>query len=284
VPDQSQPSAPEPSATAPSAAEPSAVGAPAARPAPGSVAARLTVVRDRIAAAAVAAGRDPGDVRLLVATKTQTPEAVLEALAAGVDLIGENRVQELVAKAPAVADRVADGALQVHMIGHLQRNKINQVLATATGLETLDSLELAQAVSDRCVRDGRTGDRALEVMVQVNVTGEESKYGVRPDDAVPLAIAVAALPGLRLTGFMTIGARLPESAEDGSAEDTVRAGFARLRAVRDEVRASGAPGTSTATELSMGMTGDLELAIAEGATIVRVGTAVFGPRVTGTTL
>ena len=232
-------------------------------------------------------------MRLLVATKTQTPDAVLEALAAGADLIGENRVQELIAKAPAVADRVADGALQVHMIGHLQRNKINQVLATATGLETLDSLELAQAVSDRCVRDGRTGDRALDVMVQVNVTGEESKYGVRPDDAVPLAIAVAALPGLRLTGFMTIGARLPEaadgsadggSADGGSAEDVVRAGFARLRAVRDEVRASGAPGTSTASELSMGMTGDLELAIAEGATIVRVGTAVFGPRVTATTL
>jgi pyridoxal phosphate enzyme (YggS family) len=255
----------------------------------GSVAARLAGVRDRISAAAVAAGRDPAEVRLLVATKTQTPESVLEALAAGVDLIGENRVQELVAKAPAVADRIADGSLEVHMIGHLQRNKINQVLATTTGLETLDSLELAQAVSDRCVRDGRTGDRALDVMVQVNVTGEESKYGVRPDDAVPLAISVAALPGLRLTGFMTIGARLPEpagdsSADDASAEDTVRAGFARLRAVRDEVRASGAPGTSTATNLSMGMTGDLELAIAEGATIVRVGTAVFGPRVTATTL
>ncbi|WP_275003147.1 YggS family pyridoxal phosphate-dependent enzyme [Promicromonospora iranensis] len=253
----------------------------------GSVAARLAVVRDRIATAAVAAGRDPHEVRLLVATKTQTPEAVLEALTAGVDLIGENRVQELVAKAPAVADRVAEGTLQVHMIGHLQRNKINQVLATATGLETLDSLDLARAISDRCVRDGRTGDRALEVMVQVNVTGEESKSGAAPDDAGEFAAAVAALPGLRLTGFMTIGARLDGSAGDsaeGSPEDTVRAGFARLRAIRDEVLASGAPGTSTATELSMGMTGDLELAIAEGATIVRVGTAVFGPRVTATTV
>lgn len=234
---------------------------------------RLATVRGRITAAALAAGRRPDDVRLLVATKTQTPEAVLEALAAGVDLIGENRVQELVAKAPAVADRVADGGLQVHMIGHLQRNKINQVLASASCLETLDSLDLARAISDRCVRDGRTGDRALEVMVQVNVTGEASKSGVGPDDAVALATAVAALPGLRLTGFMTIGARM-----DSSGEHAVRAGFARLRAIRDEVRASGAPGTHTATELSMGMTGDLELAIAEGATIVRVGTAVFGPR------
>ena len=242
-----------------------------------SVAERLALVRGRIAAAAVAAGRDPGEVRLLVATKTQTPDAVLEALAEGADLIGENRVQELVAKAPAVADRVADGSLAVHMIGHLQRNKINQVLATATCLETLDSLDLARAISDRCVRDDRTGDRALEVMVQVNVTGEESKSGVEPDDAAALATAVAALPGLRLTGFMTIGARLVESGE-GSGEGPVRAGFARLRAIRDEVRASGAPGTGSAINLSMGMTGDLELAIAEGATIVRVGTAVFGPR------
>jgi len=270
VPDQPQSPAPQPPTAGPTAGSTSG---PAAGPTNGSIADRLSVVRGRISAAARAAGRDPGDVRLLVATKTQTPDAVLDALAAGVDLIGENRVQELVAKAPAVADRVADGALQVHMIGHLQRNKINQVLATATCLETLDSLDLARAISDRCVRDGRTGDRALEVMVQVNVTGEESKSGVGPDGAATLATAVAALPGLRLTGFMTIGARL-----DGSGEEPVRAGFATLRAIRDEVRASGAPGTGSANELSMGMTGDLELAIAEGATIVRVGTAVFGPR------
>ncbi|WP_020013675.1 YggS family pyridoxal phosphate-dependent enzyme [Promicromonospora sukumoe] len=259
-----------------------------AQQSPGTVAGRLAVVRERIATAADAAGRRPDEVRLLVATKTQTADAVLEALAAGVDLIGENRVQELVAKAPAVADRVADGALQVHMIGHLQRNKINQVLATATGLETLDSLELARAISDRCVRDDRTGDQALDVMVQVNVTGEESKSGVEPQDAAALATAVAALPGLRLTGFMTIGARLAgaegQGGQEGEAEQTVRAGFARLRAIRDDVLASGAPGTGSATELSMGMTGDLELAVAEGATIVRVGTAVFGPRVTATTL
>jgi pyridoxal phosphate enzyme (YggS family) len=263
VPDQSQPSAAQPPAAEPAADLPGS----------GSVAGRLAVVRGRVAAAVAAAGRDPGEVRLLVATKTQRPDAVLEALAEGVDLIGENRVQELVAKAPAVADRIADGSLEVHMIGHLQRNKINQVLATATCLETLDSLDLARAISDRCVRDGRTGDGALEVMVQVNVTGEESKSGVQPDDAAALATAVAALPGLRLTGFMTIGARL-----DDSGEEPVRAGFARLRGVRDEVLVSGAPGTGSATELSMGMTGDLELAIAEGATIVRVGTAVFGPR------
>src|SRR6478735_1698208 len=208
----------------------------------------LAGVRARVAAAARAAGRDASDVRLLVATKTQPAEAVRAVVEAGADL-------------------VAAGRVDVHMIGHLQRNKVNQVLATASGVETVDSLALAEALSARCARDGRT----LDVMVQVNVSGEASKSGVVPDDAPRLAHDVAALPGLRLTGFMTIGANSPDEAR-------VRAGFARLRAVRDAVAGSGAPGTGHARELSMGMSGDLEAAVAEGATIVRVGTAVFGAR------
>lgn len=232
-----------------------------------TVADNLARLRARIDAAAVAAGRDPSGVRLLVATKTQDAPTVLEALDAGVDLIGENRVQELVAKAPALADRVAAGTVAVHMIGHLQRNKVNQVLATATCVESVDSADVAAALATRCAAVGRT----LDVLVQVNVSGEETKAGVAPDAAAPFAYSVATMPGLRLTGFMTIGAHSDDEA-------LVRAGFARLRAVRDEVLASGRPGTADARELSMGMTGDLELAIAEGATIVRVGTAVFGPR------
>ncbi len=242
--------------------------------------ARLAAVHERVAAAAEAAGRDPRDVRVLLATKTQDAPTVLagvEAALAAADeagderpvLVGENRVQELVAKAPALADLVAEGRLGVHMIGHLQRNKANHVLATATCVESVDSLALAEALSTRSARAGRT----LDVMVQANVSGEASKSGVAPADAADLATQVAALPGLRLTGFMTIGAR---SDDDG----VVRAGFAGLRAVRDEVLAGGAPGTGHARELSMGMTGDLELAVAEGATIVRVGTAVFGARPT----
>jgi PLP dependent protein len=249
-------------------------------PATTGIASRLAVVRARIDDAAVAAGRDPADVRLLLATKTQDSWAIREAVAAALDLaagagderpalVGENRVQELVAKAPALADFVAAGKLRVHMIGHLQRNKINSTLATASCVETVDSLELATALAARCERDGRT----LDVMVQVNVSGEETKSGVAPADAVGFAAAVAALGGLRLTGFMTIGARSDDDA-------VVRAGFARLRQIRDDVVASGAPGTDGARELSMGMTGDLEIAIAEGATIVRVGTAVFGARPT----
>lgn len=239
---------------------------------------RLAAVRARVDDAATAAGRDPADVRLLLATKTQDAGTVLAAVEAasaiatarGDDtpvLIGENRVQELVAKAPALADLVAAGRVEMHMIGNLQRNKINQMLPTVTGLETVDRTSLADALAGRAVRAGRT----LDVMVQVNVSGEESKSGVAPSDALPLARHVAGLDGLRLTGLMTIGARSDD-------EGVVRAGLAYLRTLRDEVLASGAPGTGEARELSMGMSGDLELAVAEGATIVRVGTGVFGAR------
>lgn len=239
---------------------------------------RLAAVRARVDDAATSAGRDPAHVRLLLATKTQDAGRVLAAVAAAADLaatrgddgavlLGENRVQELVAKAPALADLVASGRVEVHMIGNLQRNKINQMLPTVTGMETVDRVSLAEALADRAARAGR----ALDVMVQVNVSGEESKSGVTPSGAVGLAHHVAALEGLRLTGFMTIGAR---SDDDG----VVRAGFSRLRAIRDEVLHGGAPGTGSARELSMGMSTDLELAVAEDATIVRVGTAVFGER------
>ncbi|MBD8080432.1 YggS family pyridoxal phosphate-dependent enzyme [Cellulosimicrobium arenosum] len=227
----------------------------------------VRAVRARIDGAARGAGRDPSDVRLLVATKTQPPEAVRAVVAAGVELVGENRVQELVAKAPAIADLVAAGDVAVHMIGNLQRNKVNQVLATASAVQSVDSLAIAEALSSRCVRDTLT----IDVMVQVNVSGEASKSGVEPDDAPGLAREVAALPGVRLTGFMTIGARSRD-------DDEVRAGFARLREVRDVVVRAGDPRTRDARELSMGMSGDLELAVAEGATIVRVGTAVLGSR------
>jgi pyridoxal phosphate enzyme (YggS family) len=230
------------------------------------VRANVERVRERIARAATDAGRDPASVRLLVATKTQPAEAVLAAVAAGVDLVGENRVQELVAKAPALHDAVATGRLRTHLIGHLQSNKVNAVVGLASCVESVDSLALARRLSRRA----ETVDADLDVMVQVNVSGEESKSGIAPDDAVDLALAVAALPRIHLTGFMTIGARTTD-------DTTVRRGFACLRDLRDDVRGR-VSGTSGARELSMGMSGDLELAVAEGATIVRVGTAIFGDR------
>jgi pyridoxal phosphate enzyme (YggS family) len=227
------------------------------------VAERLLALRARLAAAAAACGRSADDVQLLLASKTMPVPVVRAAVLAGARLLGENRVQELVAKAPELADL----APTWHVIGPLQSNKVNAALRWATRVQSVASLDLAERLSRRCEATGRD----LEVMVQVNVSGEATKSGVRPDEALDLAAAVAALPRLRLTGLMTIGAR----SEDAGL---VRSGYARLRELRDALVASGAPGTGAATELSMGMSGDLELAVAEGATVVRIGSAVFGPR------
>ena len=225
----------------------------------------IAAVRARVAAAAEVAGRAPDDVRILFASKTVSAERAAEAVLAGADQLGESRVQEVVAKAEVLA--ALPQPPRIHLIGHLQSNKVNAALRHVDCIETIDAPPLAERISDRCVAVGRK----LNVLVQVNVSGEPSKFGVAPDDAVELALRVAALPGVRLRGLMTIGANSPDA-------DVVRAGYALLRELRDTIVGSSAPGTEDATELSMGMSGDLELAIAEGATTVRVGSAVFGAR------
>jgi pyridoxal phosphate enzyme (YggS family) len=223
---------------------------------------RLTRARQRIDQATAAADRPAGSVKLLLATKNQSADAIRCALLAGAGLIGENRVQELAAKGPALADLPH----QTHFIGQLQSNKVNSALSWATCLETIDSLRLAQRVRLRCV----ARPVPLEVMVQVNTSGEAAKNGVDPAQAEDLACQVAELPGLRLTGFMTVGPLTDDAAQIARA-------YADLRQIRDRVVAAGGS-LADATELSMGMSGDLEIAIAEGASIVRLGTAVFGPR------
>jgi len=232
-------------------------------PTVAELAQRIAEVRHRIATAATGAGRDPAQVRLLLATKTLPDDVVRAAVLAGADLLGENRVQELVAHASAVADL----SPEVHLIGHLQSNKVTALVHPdrpfVACVESVDTLPLAERLSRRCADLGRD----LDVMVQVNVSGEASKSGVVPDGAADLAARVAALPRLHLVGFMTIGLNSPDAA-------AVRAGYARLRRLRDALRAA----LPDARELSMGMSADLELAVAEGATIVRVGTAVFGAR------
>lgn len=235
---------------------------------------RLTEVHERVAAACAAAGRAPGEVRVLLASKTMDVATVRAALladaaarAAGFGtppvMLGENRVQELVAKAPVLADL----APTWHVIGPLQSNKVPAALRWASAVESVADDALARRLGDRV--QGRPVP--LEVWVQVNVSGEATKHGAHPDAAPDLAARVAGVPGLRLAGFMTVGARSDD-------DRVVRAGYARLRAIRDEVVGSGAPGTREAHGLSMGMSGDLELAVVEGATVVRVGTAVFGSR------
>lgn len=221
------------------------------------VVARIAVIRDRIAAAATAADRDPASVTLLLATKTMPAEVILTALRSGATLIGENRVQEITEKAEALA--VVPHT--THLIGHLQRNKVGAVLPFIDCLQSLDSADLAIRFERRLAEN--EPDRVLQVMVQVNVSGESTKSGTAPQETAELVAAVRECSHLQLTGLMTIGLNSPD-------ETAVRQGYAQLRQLRDELVPGG--------ELSMGMSGDLEAAITEGATIVRVGSAVFGGR------
>ena len=213
----------------------------------------------RIARAAVAAGRDPAGVRLLAVSKTWPAESVREAAAAGQRAFGENYVQEGVAKVEALADL----GLEWHFIGPLQSNKTRLVANRFAWVHSIDRLKIAERLAEQ--RDVHLPP--LDVCIQVNVSGEASKSGVAPADLPELARAVASLPRLRLRGLMAI----PEPTPDVALQ---RARFASLRLLRDELNAAGL-GLDT---LSMGMSDDLEAAIAEGSTMVRVGTAIFGAR------
>jgi hypothetical protein len=222
-----------------------------------SVAENVIGVRERILRAAEKAGRRGEEVRLVAVTKTRPPETVREVLAAGVEELGENYVQEAeekwaaLGKVPAVR----------HLIGHLQRNKAGKAAALFDMVQTVDSLALAEALGRRAGLLGRT----LDVLIEVNLSGEATKFGVAPEEALDLAAEVAAVPHLRLQGFMGMGPL-------GADERTVAQSFRRGRALFEKL-----PGEHRRV-LSMGMTGDFELAIAEGSTMVRVGTGLFGAR------
>jgi len=218
--------------------------------------------RDRIARAARAAGRDSDTVRLVAVSKTQPAERVLEAYRLGHRVFGENYVQEAAAKQAALGDLPG---VEWRLIGPLQSNKAVQAAAVFDAVESVDRLRIAERLSA-----ARSPDRKpLEVLVQVNISGEATKSGASPGDAVTLARQVAALPRLRLRGFMGI-------AEPTGDVAVQRAQYATLARCRDAARASGLD----VDVLSMGMTADLEAAIAEGATEVRLGTALFGARET----
>lgn len=229
------------------------------------VAAAITQTRERIAKACALAGRDAGDVRLMLATKTVHPERLRQAIACGEYLFGENRVQELAGKAQALADV----HVEWHMIGHLQTNKVKAALEVATCIQSVDRLSLVQELHRQCERLGRMAN----ILVEVNVSGEASKHGCAPANVDALLEAIAALPTLRVGGFMTIGANTDD-------ERVVRHGFSQLRRIAHDARSRGLVPAS-ATVLSMGMSSDMEWAIAEGSTMVRVGSAVFGERMAG---
>jgi PLP dependent protein len=221
----------------------------------------LEAVRERIAAAARNADRAPESVELLAVSKTFPAEDVRAVHAAGQRAFGENYVQEAVDKIEALADLRA--SLEWHFIGPLQSNKTRPVAERFDWVHSVDRLKIAQRLSEQ-----RPADLApLNVCLQVNVSGEDSKSGVAPEEAVEIAHAIAALPNLRLRGLMSI----PEPAQ---TLDEQRAPHRRLRELFDALRADGL----ALDTLSMGMSADLEAAVLEGATIVRVGTAIFGAR------
>ena len=220
-------------------------------------------VRDQMDAAARRAGRDPDEVTLVAVTKTRPIETVRAAIAAGLRDLGENRVSELVDKSDAVPGEGDGGDVRWHLIGSLQRNKARDAAARADLFHALDSRRLADAL------DGKAEDagRVLDVLVQVNISGEDAKHGAAPDAVSDLLAYAASRPHLRPVGLMGMAA-LAET--DAERERVVRPAFRRLRALYDAE-----PNLSV---LSMGMSGDFEIAIEEGATHVRVGTALFGPR------
>lgn len=223
---------------------------------------RVAEVRGRIAQA-VARGGHAQQVRLIAVTKTHGPEAVEAAWAAGVTDVGENKVQEALGKQDALADSAATrGGMRWHLIGHLQTNKA-KALSRFALFHALDRDGLVDAARDAARKAGKP----VEVLVQVNVSGEESKGGYEPPALGALAARLAAMPELVVRGVMTMA---PFDAE----ERVLRAVFAGARGARDLLRDAGLP----AEELSMGMSGDYEVAVEEGATLVRLGTILFGAR------
>lgn len=226
------------------------------------IAANLADVRRQMAAAAARAGRDPAAIRLVAVSKTFPATLVREAAAAGQTDFGENRVQEGLEKIEALADL----SLEWHLIGHLQSNKAKRAAASFSWIHSVDRLDLLQRLDRAAVEAGTTPN----ILIQVDLAGETTKHGADMRVLQPLVQAAADGRAVRLRGLMLLPP-LPEDAEDS------RPWFRRLRGLRDDLVSSGVPASMLA-ELSMGMSQDFEIAIEEGATIIRVGTAIFGKR------
>lgn len=226
------------------------------------------MVRDAIAEAASKAGRSADEITLVGISKTKPAESVVEAVRAGLLEIGENRVQEARGKIEDVErDLKADGTVvRWHMVGHLQRNKAKIATRLFDMIQSIDSMRIAEAVNAAAL----DGGKAQDVLLEVNTSGEPTKYGISPDDVVKFTAELADLKGLRMKGLMTVGPMVANP-------DEARPAFARLRALGEEIGAEGFPWTQV-RYLSMGMTGDMRQAIEEGSNMVRVGTAIFGRR------
>ena len=222
------------------------------------IAENLASVRQRVARSCEKSGRSPDSVRLVCVVKEASPEDAQAVLGLGVKDLGENRVQELVSKYGVIGDKAA-----WHLVGHLQTNKAKEAVRISSLIHSVDSVKLAKEIDKEAKKIGKTQD----ILIQVNVSGEATKFGVTPDEAVSLIKEISLYPNISIKGLMTIA---PE-AED---QETVRSYFRALRELRDRLNESRITNHES-RELSMGMTNDFEVAIEEGATMVRIGRAIF---------
>jgi pyridoxal phosphate enzyme (YggS family) len=233
------------------------------------IAERLGSIRERIASAATSVGRDPASVRLVAVSKTFPIDSVREAFAAGQRDFGENRVQEALQKIEQGLQKIegsADQSIRWHLLGHLQTNKARKAAGAFVVIQSVDSVELIQKIDQAAADTGH----APELLIQADLAEEATKFGVTPGEVPRLFEAAAACRAARVVGLMTLPP-YPETPEDS------RRWFRQLRDLRDTWQASGVP-AAMLRELSMGMSGDFEVAVQEGATMVRVGTAIFGSR------
>lgn len=226
------------------------------------IATTIEQIRDRIAKRCEAVGRSLSEITLLAVTKTFSAEHVAEAVRHGLVDIGENYVQELLQKKSALNDN----RIRWHFIGHLQSNKVRHIIDWVYLIQAVDSTGLAREIDNRASRS----NRIVDILLEVNTTGEKSKFGLHPEQTVEFVKQLAGLNNIRISGLMTIGPFLPDP-------ESSRPMFRRLRQLKDEIAALNQPNISM-RHLSMGMTGDFEVAIDEGATILRIGTAIFGSR------
>lgn len=226
------------------------------------IGANIEHIRNRVARRCQSAGRDPSEIVLLGVSKTFPADDIAEAVRYGVRDIGENYVQELLQKRSSLNDE----QIRWHFIGHLQSNKVRQIVDWIHLIHAVDTVQLATEVNHRA----RTANRTVDILLEVNTTGERSKFGLQPDRTVEFVKELTSLENIRICGLMTVGPFLPDP--EGS-----RPMFRQLRVLRDEISRLHQPNVSM-RHLSMGMTGDFEVAIDEGATILRIGTAIFGSR------
>ncbi|WP_108869191.1 YggS family pyridoxal phosphate-dependent enzyme [Aquimarina aquimarini] len=222
----------------------------------------LEILEKRIQTACENSGRDPKEVKILLSTKTVETERIQHAIDAGYTLVGENKVKEAEGKYELLKEQNCTW----HMIGHLQTNKVKYVLKYANLIQSIDRIRLVEKLQNRCEYD----QRDIDIFIQVNTSYEHSKFGVPPEKALEFIKQVSKYPRLHIKGLMTIGIL-------SSQNDKVRDCFKRLKEIQSKAIALQLPNTSF-DELSMGMSNDLEIAIAEGSTMIRVGTAVFGKR------